>query len=124
MTWLIPVAIVLVAVIAFLARPSRGDTTACTEPDTGVLQTWARTGFSEKEPKIPHVLGDKGQIVAILFGPLEAPPGPNTGDKVLWVAKDPGKTLSDFEIAAQRATGGTRVGNAAHRRVAGGPGPA
>jgi hypothetical protein len=123
MKWLIPTAIALVAVIAFLARPSRGDSVSCTEPDTGVLQAWARTGFSDPEPKIPHVLGDKGQIVAILFGPLEAPPGKNTGDKVLWVAKDPVKPLSDLEISAQRIEDGNPVGKPEHRTVSGGPGP-
>ena len=123
MKWLIPAALVLVAAIAVLARPSRGDEGSCTEPDTGVLQEWARTGFSEKEPKIPHVLGDKGLIVAILFGPLEAPPGPNTGDKVLWVAKDPVKPLSDLKITAQRMQDGKPVGKPEHRTVQGGPGP-
>jgi len=121
--WLIPLAIALVAVIAFLARPSRGSEITCTEPDTGVLQPWARTGFSDPEPRIPHVLGDKGQIVAILFGPLEAPPGPNTGDKVLWVAKDPVKPLSDLEITARRVEDGKPVGKPEHRTVQGGPGP-
>src|SRR3954469_22117530 len=123
MKWLIPAALVLVAAIAFLARPSRGDSGSCTEPDTGVLQQWARTGFSEKEPKIPHVLGDDGLIVAILFGPLEAPPGPDTGDKVLWVAKDPVKPLSDLKITAQRGRDGKPVGAPEHRTVTGGPGP-
>lgn len=123
MKWLIPTALVLVAAIAVLARPSRGNEISCTEPDTGVLQSWARTGFSDPEPKIPHVLGDKGLIVAILFGPLEAPPGPNTGDKVLWVAKDPVKPLSDLKITAERVEDGKPVGRPEHRTVQGGPGP-
>jgi hypothetical protein len=123
MKWLIPIGLALALPIALLARPSRGDAGSCTEPDTGVLQDWARTGFSESEPKIPHVLGDDGLIVAILFGPLEAPPGPNTGDKVLWVAKDPVKPLSDLEITAQRVEDGKPVGKPEHRTVAGGPGP-
>src|SRR3954453_8627675 len=123
MKWLIPAGLVLVAAIAFLARPSRGDSGSCTEPDTGVLQQWARTGFSEKEPKIPHLLGDDGLIVAILFGPLEAPPGPDTGDKVLWVPKNPVKPLSDLKITAQRVEDGKPVGKPEHRTVAGGPGP-
>ncbi len=120
--WLVPAGIV-VAVVAVLARPSRGDSGSCTQPDTGVLQEWARTGFSEREPQIPHVLGEQGQIVAILFGRLEAPPGENTGDKVLWVAKDPVKPLSNLEITAQRVQDGRPVGKPQHRTVAGGPGP-
>ena len=121
--WLVPLAVAAIAVVAVLARPSRGDAGSCTQPDTGVLQEWARTGFSDPEPKIPHVLGDKGQIVAILFGSLEAPPGPNTGDKVLWVAKDPVDGLSDLEITAQRVEDGKPVGKPERRTVAGGPGP-
>jgi hypothetical protein len=123
MRWLVLAAIGVVLAIAVLARPSKSETPACTQPDTGVLQEWARTGFSDPEPKIPHVLGDKGQIVAILFGSLEAPPGPNTGDKVLWVAKDPVDGLSDLEITAQRIEDGKPVGKPERRTVAGGPGP-
>jgi hypothetical protein len=89
----------------------------CPPPDRGVLPTWARTGFSESKPKIPHVLGEDGRIVAILFGGLFAPPKKDEGNKILWVAKDPLKPLSDLRITARRA--GTTV----HRTVAGGPGP-
>jgi hypothetical protein len=91
----------------------------CPAPDRGVLPTWARTGFSDSKPKMPHVLGDDGKIVAILFGGLFAPPKKDEGNKILWVAKDPLKPLSDLRITARRA--GTR--QTVHRTVAGGPGP-
>ena len=42
----------------------------------GVLPEWARAGFSDAEPQMPHVLGRSGEITAILFGdPLASPPG-------------------------------------------------
>jgi hypothetical protein len=95
----------------------------CPPPDRGVLPTWARTGFSEKQPKIPHVLGRDGEIVAILFGALEAPPTKDSGNKILWAAKDPVKPLSDLRISAQRIVHGRRAGTVVHRTVDGGPGP-
>jgi hypothetical protein len=91
----------------------------CQPVDRGVLPTWARTGFSDPKPKAPHVLGDDGRIVAILFGGLWAPPKKNEGNKILWVAKDPVKPLSDLRITARLA--GTRT--TVHRTVEGGPGP-
>jgi hypothetical protein len=109
--------------VAVLARPSRSDAGSCTAPDRGVLQPWARTGFSDAEPKIPHVLGRHGRIVAILFGDLEAPPREGSGDKVLWVSKDPVKPMSDLRISAQRVQGGRPVGRPVARVVVGGPGP-
>jgi hypothetical protein len=115
-------AIALVAV-ALLARPSRSDAGSCTVPDAGVLPAWARTGFSDKEPRVPHVLGRGGRIVAILFGDLEAPPTEDSGNKVLWVAKDPVKPLSDLRISAQRVVDGRAVGRPVRRVVTGGPGP-
>ena len=40
--------------------------------DRGVLPRWARTGFSDPRPRMPHVVGREGQLAAILFGPIEA----------------------------------------------------
>ncbi len=96
---------------------------SCTVPDRGVLPTWARTGFSDSRPKVPHVLGTHGRIVAILFGGLEAPPTKDSGNKVLWVAKDPVKPLSDLKISARRIVKGRAVGHTVRRTVVGGPGP-
>ena len=56
--------------------------------DRGVLPEWARTGFSEPEPEIAHVVGFRGELAAILFGdPLTAPPRPDRSNKILWVAR-------------------------------------
>jgi hypothetical protein len=95
----------------------------CPPPDRGVLPTWARTGFSDPRPKAPHVLGHDGRIVAILFGGLWAPPKKDEGNKILWVAKDPVKPLSDLRISARRIVGGRASGRTVHRTVTGGPGP-
>ena len=108
---------------------TRGDTTpaaggtvsppvSCTV-DGGVLPEWARTGFSDPEPSVPHVLGVRGDIVAILFAqPLYAPaPPPDRGNKVLWVGRVAG--AGDLVIDA------SLPGTDQHVRqvVTGGPGP-
>jgi hypothetical protein len=86
--------------------------------DRGVLPSWARGGFSDPSPKMPHVIGDNGRIAAILFGdPLSAPPPQGRANKILWVAKDAGTGVTDLHI---RAVDGTRV---VDRVVQGGPGP-
>jgi hypothetical protein len=96
----------------------------CPPPDRGVLPTWARTGFSDPKPKIPHVMGSRGRIVAILFGGLFSPPSDKGGNKILWVAKDPVKPLSDLKISARRLDRrGHAYGTTVHRTVTGGPGP-
>jgi hypothetical protein len=87
---------------------------ACGTVDRGVLPTWARGGFSDAQPKIPHVLGQHGQITAILFENM------TSGDrekKVLWVAREPWTGATDLKI---RARDGSDV---VERTVAGGPGP-
>jgi hypothetical protein len=95
------------------SRPS-----ASCHVDRGVLPAWARTGFSEKEPKMPHVVGDNGRIAAIIFGdPLVAPPAKDRSNKILWVSREPQQPGSDLRI---RAVDGSRV---VERVVKGGPGP-
>jgi hypothetical protein len=56
---------------------------------TGVLPVWARGGFSDPQPVMPHVTSASGRIVGILFEPLTGPPRDDSGDKVLWVWQDP-----------------------------------
>ena len=86
----------------------------CGNVDRGVLPTWARGGFSDARPKIPHVIGDRGQITAILFEDM------TSGDrekKVLWVAREPWTGMTDLEISARDGK------DVVERTVAGGPGP-
>ena len=47
---------------------------------------WAWTGFSDPQAGgIPFVRSAKGDLVAILFGPLTAPAVPDRSNKILWV---------------------------------------
>ena len=82
----------LILALALLAgcggSSNKADASACAV-DRGVLPQWARTGFSDPKPKMPHVVGDSGAIAAVIFGdPLVAPPAPDRSNKILWVARD------------------------------------
>lgn len=108
---------------------------SCSRVDPGVLPAWARTGFSDPEPRVAHVLGDHGRIVAILFGErLFAPPSDDVGNKILWVGKPlpalhdstdpensgpPSSGMPELAITARLA--GSDL--TARREVPGGPGP-
>ncbi len=88
----------------------------------GVLPTWAREGFSEPEPAMPHVLTRSGDVVAILFGfPLASPPREGLNNKILWVQRA-GPT-SPVEISAQRMEGTEPVGEPVGRDLEGGFAP-
>jgi hypothetical protein len=92
----------------------------------GPLPAWARAGFDPPGQAMPHVLGSRGDIVAVLWArhdPLVTPASPNRANKILWVSKLPLAAGSSLEITAQRLTGGAAVGAAQRRTVAGGPGP-
>ncbi|HEX6698108.1 MAG TPA: hypothetical protein VF080_14975, partial [Solirubrobacteraceae bacterium] len=90
----------------------------------GVLPTWARTGFSDPRPRLPHVIGRSGEIAALVFGyPLRSPPAKDRGNKILWVSRRAVRPLSDLRIRAQRMDGRRRVGRPVISVVVGGPGP-
>jgi hypothetical protein len=107
------------------ARPPTASARAChSTVRHGVLPTWARTGFSDPRPRLPHVLGRSGAIAALVFGyPLHAPPLEDRGNKILWVSRRAVKPLSDLRIRAQLMRGQRRVGRPVIRVVVGGPGP-
>jgi hypothetical protein len=87
--------------------------------DRGVIPAWARTGFSDPEPRMPHVLGRHGRIVAILFGdPLVAPPARDRSNKILWVSHKRQQDPTTLRIRASRPGHRTLT-----RSVPGGPGP-
>jgi hypothetical protein len=122
------VALALTGVGAAIAN--RGDGTSSTVTPagpscssvvlTGVLPTWARDGFSEPEPAVPHVLSTKGNMAAILFGStLYSPPSKDVNNKILWVTRPIEGTSGTLFIDAVRAGTTTHV----HREVQGGPGP-
>jgi hypothetical protein len=103
--------------------PANSPTTApgasCVYPvPSRVLPDWARTGFSDPRPRMPYVLGDSGDIVAIFFAlPLTSPPSADHNNKILWVSRVAGGT-------SLRITATLPDGSASTTRVVdGGPGP-
>jgi hypothetical protein len=122
--WMAP--LIAATVAAAVAAPA-GSSTAPPCHSTvhhGVLPSWARTGFSDPRPRLPHVLGRSGEIAALVFGyPLRSPPAKDRGNKILWVSRRAVQPLSDLRIRAQRMEGGRRVGRPVARVVVGGPGP-
>jgi hypothetical protein len=122
---LIAAAAVLAAAAALPATAGSRALAAChSAVHHGVLPTWARTGFSDPRPRMPHVLGRSGEIAALLFNyPLRSPPVEGEGNKILWVSRRAVQPLSDLRIRAQRMDGRRGVGRPVTRVVAGGPGP-
>ena len=126
----IALGVFLVAVVATLALvgyivaderdhgPGTAIASTCGQTiERGVLPGWARTGFSEKQPRIAHVLGREGELAAILFGdPLTAPPSEKRSNKILWVAR---RTPPPGPLEL-KATNGSRTIN---RVIETGPGP-
>lgn len=85
------------------------------------LPAWATTGFSGPRPSAPYVLGDAGQIAAIMFishHPLSAPPVAGQNNKILWAARV-GAVEGPLQIRASLPGAGTTV----TRTVDPAPGP-
>jgi hypothetical protein len=90
----------------------------------GVLPVWARKGFSNPKPRMPHVLGAAGKITAILWAdPLLSPQPKSHNNKILWVARVTTNIYSNLRISAQRMIGSTKVGSPVTHKLIGGPGP-
>lgn len=92
----------------------------------GALPTWARSGFTPPSMAMPHVLGSRGDIVAVLWArhdPLVTPTPPDRANKILWVSKLPISIGSSLQITARQLVGGSAVGAVQRRTVLGGPGP-
>jgi hypothetical protein len=126
--WTVPLVVVVAAATAAPAGSSAragSSAPAChSAVHHGVLPSWARTGFSDPRPRLPHVIGRSGEIAALVFGyPLRSPPGKDRANKILWVSRRAVKPLSDLRIRAQRMEGRRRVGRPVTRVVVGGPGP-
>ncbi|HET6529888.1 MAG TPA: hypothetical protein VFH03_04625, partial [Actinoplanes sp.] len=87
---------------------------------TGPRPEWARAGFSDDGSGIPHVMSRGGDILGVLFGgELNAPPAAGRNNKILWVARVPGRPGESLEITAIRDGTSEPV----RRTVAGRPGP-
>jgi hypothetical protein len=87
------------------------------------LPTWARAGFQPPTFPMPYIVGDRGDIVAILWAdhdPLHAPPLAQRNNKILWVSKViPGGPFTPLLIQAT-LDGTSQI---VTRQVPGGPGP-
>ena len=56
------------------------------QPPVSPLPVWARAGFSPADLAMPHVMGEAGTIVAILWAPrdaLHSPPLHDRSNKIL-----------------------------------------
>ena len=92
------------------------------QPPVSPLPAWARSGFSPADQAMPHVLGEAGNIVAILWASrdaLHSPPLHDRSNKILWVSRIPLTGLGPLVIKATLA-GSART---AIVSVPGGPGP-
>jgi hypothetical protein len=115
-------AVVVAGGVAVLVRPSpsTGEEggTCRSEVTSDVLPSWARSGFSEAQPRVTHVVGEQGRITAILFGgELHSPPLPDVNNKILWATRTGAE--GPLRISATLAGSAERV----DREVADGPGP-
>jgi hypothetical protein len=92
------------------------------QPPVSPLPVWARAGFSPADQAMPHVLGEAGNIVAILWAKrdaLHSPPLQDRTNKILWVSRLPLTGPGPLVIKATLA-GSART---AAVSVPGGPGP-
>ena len=80
------------------------------QPPVGPLPVWARAGFSPPAQPMPQVMGEAGNIVAILWADpaLHSPPLPDRSNKILWVSRVPPAAPDPLVITATLA-GGTRT---------------
>ena len=105
------------------AMPGAVTSNGCAgQPPVSPLPAWARAGFSPADQPMPHVLGEAGNIVAILWArrdALHSPPLQDRNNKILWVSRlsltGPGRLVIKATLA-----GGART---AVVSVPGGPGP-
>ena len=91
----------------------------------GPLPVWARGGFHPPSASIGHVMGVRGDIVAILWGgpkaSLYAPPQKNQNNKILWVSRLPLPATSLSPLTIRATLNGTHL--VASRELTDGPGP-
>ena len=91
----------------------------------GPLPVWARGGFRPPRASIGHVMGVRGDIVAILWGgpktSLYAPPQKNQNNKILWVSRLPLSATSLSPLTIRATLNGTHL--VASRELPNGPGP-
>ena len=94
---------------------------------TDALPSWAWAGFSNpRAGGVPYVLGDQGDMVAVLFGhPLSAPEAKDHANKILWVSRLGQIPLAPLVVTAQQVdpAGQGPAPRPVVRTIADGPGP-
>ncbi|GAA0464070.1 hypothetical protein Ade02nite_30950 [Paractinoplanes deccanensis] len=93
------IAVLLLLPLAGCSQPEP----SCGSPvSTAALPEWGRAGFSGDGSGVPHVLGEKGDMLAVLFGsPLRSPPGEDRANKILWVPREPAGAGAELRIVAR-----------------------
>ena len=90
----------------------------CAEPQRTPLPEWARGGFTPPDQPVLNVVGEKGAVIAVLFGwPLREKQPEGKNNKVLWIAKS--GQVGPLVIEGVRGGDGAT----ARRVLADGPGP-
>lgn len=113
---------------ASTAAPAAATTAAAAPSPTGPctpkvvrqpLPDWAAGGFSG-DTTIAHVIGERGEIAAILFAhPLTHDRKDGANNKILWASREPNSGGEPLRIIARLEGRGQPVA----KEVAGGPGP-
>lgn len=134
--WIVPLAVAAavgviasVAVVTVIGRDDAESGSPATETpgeclvdyDPAPLPEWARAGFTPPDQAVPYVLGERGDMAAILWAthhPLTAPPTADRNNKILWVARV-GAADGPLKISATLVSTGETV----TRTVAPAPGP-
>jgi hypothetical protein len=105
------------------AQAGSAASNGCAEqPPVSPLPVWARSGFSPPDQARPHVMGEAGNIVAILWADRDALHSPSLQDssnKILWASRIPVDAPNPLLIRATLADGSRTV----RVSVPGGPGP-
>jgi len=65
------------------------------------LPAWARGGFTGDGSGNPHVVSERGDLIAVLFDyPPRAGKDPQAGNKILWISRPPQQPLQPLRIEA------------------------
>lgn len=105
---------------AFPANSAAAATPCQSVVSREALPTWARDGFSNDGSGTPHVISERGDLIAVLFNyPPVSSKNPDEGTKILWKSRLPQEPMQPLRIEATLAGTTTTL----IREVPGGPGP-
>lgn len=102
------------------AGPAAPETPCQSVVTRDALPTWARAGFSGDGSGTPHVISERGDLIAVLFNyPPVSSANPDEGTKILWKSRLPQEPMQPLRIEATLAGTTTTL----IREVPEGPGP-